>query len=402
MNADPPQYAFPIDPPAPARGRDWFTHSHSAKLPNEAELVNEEPVLRMKKYKMQPNERQAYILTDWIKIYNFVYNKALKYIKKNGYNANKNALRNAVKAEFNPQFKTQIKRSKIRAHTVADAIFDAHKAYKTSFALARVTGRPFRVRYRKTNSQAAIQIEKSAFGAKGMAYTVLGSMNLGIVPRTIKHDCRLKKERDGFYLYVPESKYKRENTKVAECGIDPGLRTFQTIYEPSGRTLESGTNYRERILPILRKIDAADALRQMRPKIRRYIHRLWDKIKSLTDDMHFKTISWLTNNYKKIYIGNMSTGSIVKKPTLSAVNKVLILQQSHFTFRQRLIAASEEKNCECIVVDEAYTSKMCGNCRRLHPDLGKAKRYVCPFCNYNADRDGNGARNILIKGKHGN
>lgn len=98
----------------------------------------------------------------------------------------------------------------------------------------------------------------------------------------------------------------------------------------------------------------------------------------------------------------MSTKSIVMGDTLHATSKRLIQQQSHYTFRQRLMAAAEQKNCAYFEVNEAYTSKMCGNCRNLHPNLGDAKRYVCPTCNYTADRDGNAARNILIKGKQGN
>ena len=66
----------------------------------------------------------------------------------------------------------------------------------------------------------------------------------------------------------------------------------------------------------------------------------------------------------------------------------------------RLKAKCEERSCEFYEVDEYYTSKMCGNCRNIHYNLGEEKRYVCPIeeCGYIADRDANAARNILIKG----
>ncbi len=53
--------------------------------------------------------------------------------------------------------------------------------------------------------------------------------------------------------------------------------------------------------------------------------------------------------------------------------------------------------CRVIIVTEEYTSKTCGACFNVHNKLGGNKRFACPVCGYEADRDANAARNILIK-----
>ena len=51
------------------------------------------------------------------------------------------------------------------------------------------------------------------------------------------------------------------------------------------------------------------------------------------------------------------------------------------------------------ICDEPYTSKTCGGCGAIHAKLGASKKFVCPAvgCGYKADRDANGARNILLR-----
>jgi putative transposase len=53
--------------------------------------------------------------------------------------------------------------------------------------------------------------------------------------------------------------------------------------------------------------------------------------------------------------------------------------------------------CHVIETREPYTSKTCGNCGHLNDKLGSNKIFNCPSCAYCADRDANGARNILLR-----
>ena len=74
-----------------------------------------------------------------------------------------------------------------------------------------------------------------------------------------------------------------------------------------------------------------------------------------------------------------------------------ILTWSHYLFRQRLLNKSREFPwVKVVIVTEEYTSKTCGSCGKLNQSLGSKKDFKCS-CGYEADRDVNGARNILLK-----
>ena len=47
--------------------------------------------------------------------------------------------------------------------------------------------------------------------------------------------------------------------------------------------------------------------------------------------------------------------------------------------------------------NKSYTSKTCPECGKIHEKLGGSKIFKCPSCGFKADRDANGARNIMIR-----
>jgi len=70
----------------------------------------------------------------------------------------------------------------------------------------------------------------------------------------------------------------------------------------------------------------------------------------------------------------------------------------HGEFMERLkTKVASIKNCHLIIVKEDYTSQTCGQCGILHK-VGRKRRFICPNCGLDQDRDTNAARNILIRG----
>jgi putative transposase len=131
------------------------------------------------------------------------------------------------------------------------------------------------------------------------------------------------------------------------------------------------------------------------------LKRLRKKIKNKIDDMHWKTINFLTRNHENIFIGDLSTKSIVNKEqsNLSGSMKKLALRTNMFKFRERLEYKCKMRCRSYQMIDERYTSKMCSNCGEICEDLGSQKILKCKGndCKKVIDRDVNGARNIYIK-----
>ena len=88
------------------------------------------------------------------------------------------------------------------------------------------------------------------------------------------------------------------------------------------------------------------------------------KIEHMIDDLHWKTIKHLTNNYNNIFLGDMSAKSIVRKKNsiLSPLQKTACLRTRYYVFRQRLEYKCIATKTNYKLVNEMYTSKTCSYC----------------------------------------
>ena len=352
---------------------------------------------------------------------------------------------------LNPkQFRDQIKynlpdRLKIKDYvaTYSQAIFDVAKSYKSATALkkARVI-KHFRLRYKKINNpRACIVIESGNFSRdkNGFYIKTLGSMKTKVSLNNIKHDCRLTYDfnRKKFILNIPMDKeYKSQLYQDETCGVDPGIRAFQTIYSSNG-CYQIGRNLSKlssAVENITKAHDVINKIRQTKSfdsqiyksdnkrfslnspasqhnqiildkqtrsslvrKLKKYLIRNRSKLQNKVKELHYKTANFICSKFKTIFVGDMSTKSIVKKNNvLNAKTKRMCYALSHYKFRYILINTAEKFNSQIKIVDESYTSKTCGGCGELN-QIGGAEIYKCSQCNFQLNRDLNGARNILLK-----
>jgi IS605 OrfB family transposase len=202
---------------------------------------------------------------------------------------------------------------------------------------------------------------------------------------------------------------KREKNNInnrikvdSKCGIDPGIRTFATIYSPN-KSIKVGNNIKDKLQKYYNKIDK---LNYKKSKIlinnknyTKTISRVTEKIKNKVKDMHWKLSSYLCKNYNKILIGKLSTRNILSNKTsnINSENKRALLSLSHYRFREILKIQGEKYNVEIIEIDERMTTKMCSNCKEIKNDVGRNKIYKCVKCGMIKDRDINSAINIYNK-----
>jgi putative transposase len=197
-------------------------------------------------------------------------------------------------------------------------------------------------------------------------------------------------------LRVP---YKKSTLKPVSrnnvCALDPGMRTFQTVYTPQENCFKICTEKtNKQIYSIIERIENPN---KENPNYKKYLNRLREKLKNKISDLHWKTCNFLCKNFDIICVGNMSTKSIISNTlNIAKVTKKYCITLSHFLFKKRLQEKCIQYECSYREIDESYTSKTCGGCGNLDDDLGNKRTYNCS-CSFNCDRDVNGARNILIK-----
>jgi putative transposase len=134
--------------------------------------------------------------------------------------------------------------------------------------------------------------------------------------------------------------------------------------------------------------------------LKKAARRIRQKIRNLIDETHKKFTKFLVDQYHTILLPKFETQKMIFRGNRRIGSKTAraMLTWAHYRFRQRLINKIREYPwCNVILCDEHFTSKTCGNCGFIHQNLGKLKRFECPQCKIEMDRDINAARNILLR-----
>ena len=384
----------------------WFTlRKKQMYKDTEKESIIDTTNIRCEKVQIKPTIKQINVLLTWFELSRIAYNLTINKLRKDNTIAFR-PMRNKIKQAMRDDsyINSLVKNSGIYQHTLDNAVKDVYKARKTAFAnLKGKNIKFFRMRYKKQKHHIKnLVIETTELDKLGKGFKKEGLKDLqpNITIKTNKtvrlgYNSRNKK----FTIYVPyEKKTEVKLNRNDICALDPGIRTFQTLYSPEGITYQFGDEN-----DIIQKdIDKIEKVKEFKDKswYKKYTSRIRERIQNRIADLHWKVSSFLCKNFNTILIGNMSTKGIVKN-NLHKKTKRMVYALSHYLFKERLKSKAEEYSCKFKIVDESYTSKTCGNCGEIHDNLGSSEKFQCPkqSCYYRMHRDIHGARNIYIKNK---
>ena len=215
------------------------------------------------------------------------------------------------------------------------------------------------------------------------------------------------REKNRYYMCFPLTRtIKNISTKYKSVSLDPGVKTFQSFYSEEGVVGKLGDNTYKHIKSIYEKednlkskLDTKNMKKKTRYNIRKRCFLLRTKVKNTVKDLHIKCCSWLTSNFKYIFLPEFNVKNMIKKKNRNIGKQTVrsMLSLSHFSFKQRLLFMAKSRGCKVDICNEAYTSKTCGCCGVLNCSLGGNRMFTCKNCNSVIDRDYNGARNIYLK-----
>lgn len=302
----------------------------------------------------------------------------------------------------------------------AAAVKDATTAFKACFTNLRNGNiRYFNVGYRKhTESHKYVNIPKNMIKIENnnfiMTNTRFGKDNEFAIGRRqcerfkkrnqslrINHDCKIVKKFHEYWVVVPCKVVAKNHVAVPKAfvGVDPGCRTFMTVMDHDG--FKEYQHDSEKLKRINKKIALMKARRIGRNTVtdrirKRKIHKHEDKKLNIIDNVHWHTIQQLLSLNDVIVYGDIKSHGIVKGGKNKTLN-TMFNDLRFFTFKQRLLFKAELEGKLVIAVNESYTTKTCCCCGNIY-DINSSKIYSCKHCGMVADRDCNGAKNILMKG----
>jgi putative transposase len=369
---------------------------------------SEKDVTRIRKLRIYPTKQQKQTLKKWMGTCRFIYNRALDSInKKQEKSCSFYSLRDKyVTSKSNDLInKWELETPK---DVRAGAIKDLSDRYLTLIKMVqekKITH--FKMNFRSKRKDTSIVIPKKTINFQdGNLYIYTTKYKFGIVKITkrqrlflkknpIEKDSRLQIKRGKYFLCIPiKIKTRKTQENKGVCSLDPGVRKFQTVYS-NNEVVHIGVK-RELMKKYFNKLDKLQSLRMKGQinKKKRYENRVRDKLENLIDDLHYKTINYLTKTYSTIILPTFESQKLLKKMEGRITKRMLL---AYYQFKVRLQEKCVQDGNRLEICTEEYTSKTCGQCGNIKNDLKKQEVYKCIKCGLEVDRDTNGARNIMIK-----
>jgi IS605 OrfB family transposase len=390
------------------------TFSHAGKWGGAA---TKSSVTGTKKVRFVPTKDQQVQLKEWMGASRFMYNRTIHVIEKEKQKVNFQGIRNRLvpkkKLKKRDEWLLQTPKD-IRAESIHNVI-TAYSSAFTNIKKGHIKRFHMRFRSKKHETSEWINIPKTSVAPTedGKAMHVFkrymkSPLTLkGDTLKSVDCDCKIhhNKETNRWYFLIPVKHSVTENqgTRKPIVSIDPGVKTFLTLYDPTGTVTKfAHDDMKNVIVPHYLKTDGLISVAtkckskktKRNLKLRIAIRR--EKLKNRVHDIHTRAAKHLVTNYDTVLIPDMGTSHMVKRMS-GKTNRRTLLGWSHYQFIQRLTYYGQKHRCNVRVVTEEYTSKTCGVCGSLHPTLGNGDMYCCKKCGTCIDRDTNGARNILLK-----
>ena len=212
----------------------------------------------------------------------------------------------------------------------------------------------------------------------------------------IKHDSKLIKEKNKFWLYIPITENQVNPSKLINyCGVDPGIRTFLTTFGNNGCF-----EYKHNKLLLNNLNKQHDSIKRSKISRTRTRKKSFTKreIKktNVVNEIHWLSIKHLLKKNDVIFYGDIKSHDIVKHKKNHNLNRA-VNDLKFYIFKERLLYKAQQKNKIVKLVNEAYTTQTCSFCGANNKPK-QLEMYTCSSCNISCGRDINASKNILMKG----
>lgn len=280
---------------------------------------------------------------------------------------------------------------------------DAYLGFSNNCKKAKKTGQPFKLSYRsRKDTKQSCYIPKSALLEKGIYPRIAGVLKMSETAPDNFKDLRLICENGRWFINVPhKSKIQPIENQNKVVALDPGIRTFLTGFSQNN-LFKIGQQDFSRIVKLSRHCDKlisemSKARAKQKYRMKKALNRIKWKIWDLVDELHFKSINFLLNNYDTILLPTFETSEMVVKSNRKIKSKTVrsMLTFAFYRFSQRLEYKAKQLGKEIVRVSEAYTSKTASWTGEVKENLGSAK-YI-KSNGVKMDRDINGARGIFLR-----
>ena len=220
----------------------------------------------------------------------------------------------------------------------------------------------------------------------------------------IKHNVivQYNSNTNKYYFLIPiDETINKTIYREKKCGIDIGVRVFQTIYSEN-KCYEIGKGITKKIDIYNKKLDSINSRKEKKElsikKANKARKKYQLRLTNLIDDLHKKTCCLLFKNYDIINIGKVSIKSMISnlKGNIKEKTKRRLIGLKHYKFREYLLLNAPRYDVKVNLVSEYLTSQKCFRCLDINK-VGSLEKYNCKNCKLEIGRDINASINIYKK-----
>ena len=389
------------------------------------------------KLRLFPTGKQKQILERWAGSSRYTYNKVVESLnnkkdKCRGWMRLRNRFVTATSRTLNKKTKKMKKNSffnnkkwlletpkSIRLSSVQEAISN-QKACFTNLKRSHI--QKFFLRYKSKKKERrsgwCLGFEKNNVYKDGDALSIfprlLGDIKYARRKQLHKlipgckpaNDCRIQKDAFGEYFLIVvvdvKTKAQQKHHETAKS-YDPGVNIFATGYDPLGQATIIGKGCNDTLLTMLETLDtlysqkAVETNQGVIKTIDQKILRQRKRIYYYKKELHHQVNSFIAKSSTLVLYPKLDTQKLTLKERRVLRTKTVrqMLNLGHCTAYEQLKQKCLEHGTVLLTVSEAYTTKTCPCCGELSV-CNNNRVYNC-VCGYTAERDLNGAQNILLR-----
>jgi len=359
------------------------------------------PIFKSFKFRIYPNKEQEILLAKHFGANRFVFNYYLNKRKESYLGEDKKSLNYYDNANDLTQLKKDenyIWLKEINSQTLQSGLRNLDTSYMKFFRKqtkfprfkSKYDRQSFKIPQNVLIKDNKLNIPKFKEGIKIKLHQEIEGK---IMFATIS-----KSTTDKYYVSITsEVNYKPHKKTGSKIGIDTGIKDLAILSDgkvyKNIKTLKNNLKklkYEQRQLS--KKVKGSSS----RNKQRKILSLVHGKITNVRKDYLHKISTEIIKNHDVICVEDLAVKNMMKNHKLAQA----FVDVSLGSFYSMLEYKSKWNNKQYVKIDRFFpSSKMCSNCGWINQDLTlKDRKWTCPSCETEHDRDFNAAKNILKQG----